>query len=313
MGCNASVTSQGASACNDAGDPSASSGETVQPTREERKTAETAETQASSSAADAEMIEESRFLEPAPKSLPTGAASSFARLFREYGAQGVNADMTSRPVSRPHYDPLMDEIFAVKSGEELSRQPLVSPKYVMRAAEILAVDLLEESFLVPVLKTLLPSLSNAFNQGRLEEEVPVALAALAKERQAQRQAEAQAPEKEQTAKELAKGCEECGEEPVDYCPACEGFFCRACFQRIHAKGRRAEHPRLDISMAGFKMKADDDMMQNQVVNVHWHPFHDDRGIRYYYNFEMHRSVRQLSKKELSWRPAPPLPERQPSK
>lgn len=43
---------------------------------------------------------------------------------------GVNADMTSRPVSRPHYDPLMDEIFAVKSGEELSRQPLVSPKYV---------------------------------------------------------------------------------------------------------------------------------------------------------------------------------------
>lgn len=42
---------------------------------------------------------------------------------------------------------------------------------VMRAAEILAVDLLEESFLVPVLKTLLPSLSNAFNQGRLEEDI----------------------------------------------------------------------------------------------------------------------------------------------
>lgn len=41
----------------------------------------------------------------------------------------------------------------------------------MRAAEILAVDLLEESFLVPVLKTLLPSLSNAFNQGRLEEDI----------------------------------------------------------------------------------------------------------------------------------------------
>lgn len=40
----------GASACNDAGDPSASSGETVQPTREERKTAETAETQATSDA-----------------------------------------------------------------------------------------------------------------------------------------------------------------------------------------------------------------------------------------------------------------------
>lgn len=38
----------GASACNDAGDPIASSGETVQPTREERKTVETAETQATS-------------------------------------------------------------------------------------------------------------------------------------------------------------------------------------------------------------------------------------------------------------------------
>ena len=41
---------------------------------------------------------------------------------------------------------------------------------VMRAAEILAVDLLEESFLVPVLKTLLPSLSNAYQSGRLEED-----------------------------------------------------------------------------------------------------------------------------------------------
>ena len=41
---------------------------------------------------------------------------------------------------------------------------------VMRAAEILAVDLLEESFLVPVLKTLLPSLSNAYQSGCLEED-----------------------------------------------------------------------------------------------------------------------------------------------
>ena len=44
---------------------------------------------------------------------------------------------------------------------------------VMRAAEILEVDLLEESFLVPVLKTLLSSLSNAFNQGHLEEDICV--------------------------------------------------------------------------------------------------------------------------------------------
>lgn len=40
----------------------------------------------------------------------------------------------------------------------------------MRAAEILAVDLLDEAFLVPVLKALLPSLSTAYQMGRLEED-----------------------------------------------------------------------------------------------------------------------------------------------
>ena len=46
--------------------------------------------------------------------------------------ENVGAEVTSRPMSRPQYDPLMDEIFAISSGEELSREPLVSPKYVPR-------------------------------------------------------------------------------------------------------------------------------------------------------------------------------------
>eukprot|EP00435_Cladocopium_sp_Y103_P024630 s5155_g6.t1 len=142
------------------------------------------------------------------------------------------------------------------------------------------------------------------SQETVTEELPLSLSLLAKERQAQRQAQA-APEVAPEHPERA--CEECGGEPIDYCPACEGFFCRACFKRLHCRGRRAEHPRLDISMAGFKMRSNVETMQSQVVNVQWHPFHDDHGIRYYYNFETHRSVRQLSRKELMWRPPPPLP------
>ena len=42
----------------------------------------------------------------------------------------AGAEVTSRPVSLPRYDPLMDEIFATALGEEVSREPLVSPKYV---------------------------------------------------------------------------------------------------------------------------------------------------------------------------------------
>lgn len=306
MGCGASVPLQGAvldSAPDGSRDPSAPSASSASSTarpevepREGRKP--TVETQIQVEEQPTSILAVGQPLSSNPlRPVPTGAASSFARLFREYaGAPG--AEVTSRPVSRPQYDPLMDEIFAISSGEELSREPLVSPKYVMRAAEILAVDLLEESFLVPVLKTLLPSLSSAYQSGRLEEELSLSLSLLAKERQAQRQVAPEHPE---------RACEECGGEPIDYCPECEGVFCRGCFQRLHCRGRRAEHLRLDLSMAGFKMKSNVETMQNQVVNVQWHPFHDDHGIRYYYNFETHRSVRQLSRKELMWRPPPPLP------
>eukprot|EP00438_Fugacium_kawagutii_P017923 Skav232036 [mRNA] locus=scaffold2323:179025:190510:+ [translate_table: standard] len=108
-----------------------------------------------------------------PINLPArqGAASSFARLFREY-AEAQGPACVQVPVSWPHYDPLMDEIYAVPLGERSGTEPLVSPKYVMRAAEILAVDLLDEAFLVPVLKALLPSLSAAYQMGRLEEDEP---------------------------------------------------------------------------------------------------------------------------------------------
>ncbi|CAK8999867.1 unnamed protein product [Durusdinium trenchii] len=236
---------------------------------------------------------------PQPKSAKpekaTGA-NSFARLFRSYSEEKGD---WGRPTSRPQYDPLMDEIFEVKEREQAERQrePLVSPKYVMRAAEILGVDLLEEPFLVPLLKSSLPSLSNAYQRGGLQEELFLVEVALAKERQARQYQE--------VPREL--GCEECGEAAIDYCPACEGLFCRSCFERLHAKGRRSEHPRLELSMAGFKMKSES-VQSQQIVHVQWHPFHDGQGLRYYYNFETQRSVRQLSRKELVWRPPPPLPE-----
>jgi len=47
-------------------------------------------------------------------------------------------------------------------------------------------------------------------------------------------------------------CAECSAEPDSYCPECEDLFCTSCFDRLHAKGNRALHPRLDKGMAGFR-------------------------------------------------------------
>ncbi|CAE7374188.1 Cacna1i [Symbiodinium sp. CCMP2456] len=176
----------------------------------------------------------------------------------------------------------------------------------MLAAEILGVDLIEDPFLVPPLKLALPALAAAFQRGELNEDsVDEIYKALASARASAKTEEAEA--EEGPASPGVQNCEECDAPAIWHCPACEGSFCGSCFDKLHARGRRAEHPRLDLAYAGFKMKRDEVRARKQVVNIRWHAFYDAQGLKFYYNFESQQSLRKLSAKELAWQPPPPLP------
>ncbi|CAE7770197.1 FEM1B, partial [Symbiodinium pilosum] len=163
---------------------------------------------------------------------------------------------------------------------------------VILAAEILGVDLIEEPFLVPTLKAALPTLGSAFQRDVLTEDcIEGTVEALEAARAAEKCEEAVS-----TTLAAAHKCEECEDVAAWHCPACEGSFCGSCFDRLHARGRRAEHPRLDLSYAGFKMKDSHAGARKQVINVRWHAFYDAQGLKYYYNFENQQSVRKLSSK-----------------
>eukprot|EP00439_Symbiodinium_sp_Y106_P019892 s1022_g2.t1 len=242
------------------------------------------------------------------------------RLFRAYHEEGSDVAQASRSV--PQYDPLLEELYATPQQGGLGpgpsrapmaeKEPLVSPKYVMLAAEILGVDLIEDPFLVPPLtlgpteKLALPALAAAFQRGELNEDsVDEIYKALASARASAKTEEAEAEDGPASA--AVQTCEECDAPASWHCPACEGSFCSSCFDKLHARGRRAEHPRLDLAYAGFKMKRDEVRARKQVVNIRWHAFYDAQGLKFYYNFESQQSLRKLSAKELAWQPPPPLP------
>lgn len=227
------------------------------------------------------------------------AVKSFTRLFRAYHMEGSDVEA---PRSVPQYDPLLEELYATKSSPgrpapSAEKEPLVSPKYVMLAAEILGVDLIEDPFLVPPLKLALPTLAAAFQRGELNEDsVDEIYKALASARASAKTEEAEA--EEGTASAAVQNCEECNAPASWHCPACEGSFCGSCFDKLHARGRRAEHPRLDLAYAGFKMKGDEVRARKQVVNIRWHAFYDAQGLKFYYNFESQQSLRKLDRKSV---------------
>ena len=126
------------------------------------------------------------------------------------------------------------------SSDLLSQQPLISPKYLLRMADIFAVDIISESFLVRTLKTSLKAFAIQY---RLEDELDVkevncCFKMISEERTRRLEANRQS-DHVNVSRQIY--CVECGAIGALICPTCNDSFCQECFDRLHAKGNRSRH------------------------------------------------------------------------
>lgn len=225
---------------------------------------------------------------------PEARASALTEMFRKYEANAAAA---------------------VSANADKPLEPLVSPENTQQLAHILGADLVQEPFLVPAAKLLLPSLAAAFRDaGQLRgTDVKNALDLLDKHRDKEADGESA------RTSPVASVCAECGVKATCYCADCEDKFCEKCFRKLHAKGNRARHARLDVGMVGFKVndganaplglketKDGEEQPSSLRKNTRWHAFNDAWGMRYFYNFDLRQKVLELHEEELAWQPPPPL-------
>lgn len=190
---------------------------------------------------------------------------------------------------------------------------LLSPMYARTLADILGVDLISEPFLVPVVRKLLKSFAQMYIAGDLDtKELPPWSDMLNSEREKYRTRSAFIDGKDATSNDESS-CAECAVPSMWYCPECEDLLCADCFERLHKKGNRKRHPRLEKQFFGFKISvappagrtaADSD---TRFGYGKWFAFYDADGLKYYHNFELRLSRRVLLDGELSWQTPPPLP------
>jgi len=254
----------------------------------------------------------------------------------------------SKSVTSATADPpliFLDDESALKESDGPTRSqtmPLISPEYVKKLAAILGsswlsssshgIDLKREPELAPALKTLLTVLAKRFAAGALDLNCVQSCFDSLEEERAKRLdrpvTPAAVPPPRASPAPPADVCAECNAEPSSYCPECEDLFCTSCFDRLHAKGNRALHLRLDKGMAGFRSNQ---QLALPWINVaresdsgggpsarpvtaesnfgpHWHAFYDTMGVKYYHNFVAEKSVRRPQKGDLLWLPPPPLPQ-----
>mmetsp|Transcript_133662 Transcript_133662/g.250051 ORF Transcript_133662/g.250051 Transcript_133662/m.250051 type:complete len:345 (-) Transcript_133662:117-1151(-) len=212
-----------------------------------------------------------------------------------------------------------DASAALAAGPQEPLEPLVSPERVQLVAHILGADLAREPFLVPTVKHFLSSslaVSVRENGRVVDSNVQQCLNLFSECRSKEAESWISSHEPNSSGKMV---CVDCNLAASLYCPDCEDKFCNECFQKFHAKGNRTKHIRLDIYMVGFKTKETAGSLEGllqtsrhlhknsgHVVN-RWHPFYDARGLRFFYNFETEKAVRNIPENDIDRPPAPPLP------
>ena len=141
------------------------------------------------------------------------------------------------------------EIFLTESHRpgDIS-SPLVSPWAVKRMAEILGVDIVDEYYQVPNIKTFLKTflLQYRLEEGINPEEIDSCREMVSHERAKHKQPSESSdphPYHEEISKMNSAQlyCIECGLVGTRFCVSCKDCFCTECCDRIHAKGNRSLH------------------------------------------------------------------------
>jgi len=126
--------------------------------------------------------------------------------------------------------------------EATGEYPLVETvENVIEMARIFGVDIVNEPYLVHVLKRALRHYGNAVKEKRRVNDVEDFRSLMQRYRDLVGQFE-QARDEEAKMTDKMKMCIQCDEkEAVLFCKNCKDFFCQECYKRLHQRGRRQNH------------------------------------------------------------------------
>jgi len=144
---------------------------------------------------------------------------------------------------------LLASVFRNQLDEEQDREPLVETvENVIEMARIFKVDIHNQPFLVHVLRRALRHYGHAVREKRKVKDVEDFVNLIKRYTNLVTQYE-NAKEIEAKKVKQMKVCVQCDErDAVLFCDNCKDFFCQACFDRLHARGRRKMHRRTWVEM-----------------------------------------------------------------
>lgn len=133
-------------------------------------------------------------------------------------------------------------------GEEEQEPVVETVENVIEMARIFHVDIKNEPYLVHVLRRALRHYGHAVREKRKVKDVEDFRNLMSRYRDLVTQFE-RAKEEEAKRVQKMKICVQCDEkDAVLFCDQCRDFFCQACFDRLHSRGRRQDHRRTWVEM-----------------------------------------------------------------
>ena len=144
--------------------------------------------------------------------------------------------------TRIQIEQLFEQFLLDSEANPIASMPLVSPWTVKRIAEIMGVDIVNEPYQVPNMKTFLKTFLLQYRiEGLIsQEEINTSLdmVKLTRERFTVPLAEFAVNE---YSRNVQIYCVECSLTATRYCTYCKDSFCGECAYRVHAKASRKNH------------------------------------------------------------------------
>mmetsp|Transcript_9513 Transcript_9513/g.25822 ORF Transcript_9513/g.25822 Transcript_9513/m.25822 type:complete len:588 (-) Transcript_9513:43-1806(-) len=154
-----------------------------------------------------------------------------------------------KPIMQFRIEFLLNSVFRNTLDEDQERPPLVETvENVVEMARIFKVDIQDEPYMVHVLRRALRHYGHAVREKRKVKDTEDFRNLMLRYRDLVAQFE-QAKDTEIRKVQQMKVCIQCDErDAVLFCDNCRDFFCQACFDRLHSRGRRKTHRRTWVEM-----------------------------------------------------------------